>query len=195
MADSPGGNDGRDAGGDGISRRRLVQLLVVLAFGIPILIEGMTLLGFVENWTGGEDDVPTEGSTPTPVPSANPTATPVPVGEGEELLPETPQTDRVSAIRVDDTADGRELTLLVAVANDDAPAYRLQLSRLTTADGDQIQGGGSTDTLGPGESTTLTARWALPADAEPVTVEAVATTRTEAGETYVVREVVRLAIG
>jgi hypothetical protein len=191
----PSGGGGVDSAGaeDGLSRRRLVQLLVGLAFGIPLLVEGLTFLGLVENWTGGEE--PSEPSGPTTTPTEAPTPTPAPVGVGEELLPETPQTDRLTDARFAETDDGRELTLVVAVENRDAPAYQLRLSRLVTGAGEQVQGGGGTDSLARGESTTLTARWTVPADAEPAAVEAVATTRTEAGETEVVRRVVPLSVG
>lgn len=187
MAASSSGGDEDRAGTDGdIGRRRLVKLLVGLAFGVPLLVEGLTFLGLVENWTAGEGQ-PEPATTRPPEPSTTPT--PEPVGDGEELLPETPQTDRLTELRVADGEGGREVTLVVAVANDGDSSYRLRLSRLTTAAGDRIQGGGRTDTLSPGESTTLTARWTVPADARPTAVETVATTGSA-----VVRRVVPLAV-
>lgn len=176
--------DGGDGGGN-TSRRRLVRLLVALGFGVPLLVEGATVLGLVDEWVGGD-------ATPTASPAPTATPTPAPVGEGDELLPETTQVDRLAAVELAETADGRELTLVVEVENGGDASYQLRLSRLVTADGDQVEGGAATDTLDPGESTTLTARWTLPAGAEPAGVEVVALVR-PAGDSEVVRRVVRLA--
>ncbi|MFB6171519.1 MAG: hypothetical protein ABEJ23_03225 [Haloarculaceae archaeon] len=178
--DAPGGDDGD---GGGVSRRTLVRLLIALGFGVPILVEGVTFLGLVDNWVGGDQG--------TATPSRR---TPRPVGQGDELLPETAPTDRIVAATVEDTPDGREMTLVVSVENQTDASYQLQLSRLLTTDDEQIEGGGSTDMLGPGESQTVTGRWSLPAGARPAAVEVVGVIQRSEGNSNVVRRVVPLAV-
>lgn len=164
--------------GDGISRRTLVRLLVALAVGIPLLVEGMTFLGLVGEELGDGDAAGT----------ATPTAAPEGVGIGDELLPRTVPTETVVDAYV--AGPSWTFTMVVTVENGGDRRYELRLGRVTTDAGEAVEGGGDTGTIPPGESASVTARWDLPEGATPaaVDVEAVASD----GTTETVSERVQL---
>ncbi|MFC7172729.1 hypothetical protein ACFQL0_03920 [Haloplanus litoreus] len=73
--------DSADGTPGGLSKRTLIRLLVGFGIGIPILIEGLTFLGLLQNQFGGEGDDSTE-STATETDGA-----PEAVGVGDDMLP------------------------------------------------------------------------------------------------------------
>lgn len=164
-------------GGDEISRRNLIRLLVGLAIGIPVLIEAVTLVGLVDDLFGGDG---TDTPTDTPEPPG--------VGVGDELLPATAATDTVEASYI--AADGWAFALAVSVDNGGEATYELRLRSVTTEGGTTVDGGGESDPVPPGESGTVTGRWDLPEGSSPDTVEVVAVTRN--GTATTVEESVRL---
>jgi len=70
---------------DGIDRRTLVRLLIVVTIGVPILVEATTFLGLVSHSLGDEG-----GDTSSPTPPQDAT------GVGDDLLAETPRDERVT---------------------------------------------------------------------------------------------------
>ena len=167
-----------------MERRTLVRLLIVLAIGIPLLIEAATFAGlFGSRVLDGGDGTP--AGTATPPPDA--------VAVGDELLPRTPPADTVTGARVR-TVDGqRTFVMTVGVDNADQPGYELRLDALTTDAGTTVPGGGRSPQLGPGDSATVTGRWALPEGESPQSVIAVATLTDEAGERRTVTRRVTVA--
>lgn len=172
-----------------MERRTLVRLLVVLAIGIPILIEVATFGGlFGDRVLGGDGGPePTTTAPDTPPPDA--------VGVGDELLPETPQADTVTGAEVR-TVDGeRTFVLEVAVENDGEASYELRLDALTTDAGTTVSGGGRSAQIPPGENATVTGEWALSRGESPRTVIVVATLTDADGEPETVTSRVDLAVG
>lgn len=176
--DGPGEADGPD-GADGpgeadgsvrrLQRRTLIRLLVGLGIGIPIAIEAATFLGLVGQRFGfgdGEGEDGTTAGTETP---ARP-----PVGVGDELLPETQPTDRLTGAVVYATADRWRVELAVEVENRLDTAYELRLGDLTTDGGKTVAGGGTTGTMASGTTTTVTGTWEVPSGATPESVSVTA---------------------
>jgi hypothetical protein len=172
-------SDSREGpGGDEISRRNLIRLLVGLGIGIPVLIEALTLVGLVGDLFGGDDGTETPtGETEAPG-----------VGVGDELLPSTAPSDTVAASYI--AADGWTYTLTVGVDNGGDATYELRLRSVTTGGGTTVDGGGESDAIPPGESGTVTGRWDLPEGSSPATVEVVAVSRN--GTVTTVEESVRI---
>lgn len=162
--DAPAGPGGDAEGPFGLERRTLIRLLVGLGIGVPVLIEGATLLGLVGDLFGGGDES-----------TATPTETAAGVGLGDELLPAAPGTHTVQAAYV--AADGWTFTLSVGVENTTDRTYELRLRSVTTDGGDVVEGGGESGPIAPGETGSVTGRWELPDGASPDTVEAVAIAR------------------
>jgi hypothetical protein len=161
-----GGSAGGDAEGPfGLDRRTLIRLLVGLGIGVPVLIEGATLLGLLGDIVGGNGGE--ETATPTDAPEG--------VAIGEELLPDTPAADTVRAAYV--AADGWTFTFVVGVDNTTDRTYELRLRTVTTEDGRTVEGDASTGPVAPGESGSVTGRWDLPDGASPDTVDVVAVAR------------------
>jgi hypothetical protein len=131
-----------------MERRQLVKWLIVVAIAVPLLVEGITLLGLLNNEFGGDGD----DGTPTPLPDT--------VGTGDELLTETDQRETLRQATVDG-GDRWTLTLTVTVNNTGDRPYELVLGAVQTQDGKRVEGETSTGTIQPGESTTVTAQWSL----------------------------------
>lgn len=164
------GADGDPEDGFPISRRWLIRLLVGLGVGIPVAIEGATLLGLVGDRLFGGDG---EGGTTT-------TTTPRPeIGVDDELLPETAPTDRLTAARIDAGGDDWQLVLSVRVQNTGNTDYELVLGDIAVSDGTTVAGEFTTGRLPPGESAFVTGTWTLPTGTQP---ERVAVTATSYGE-------------
>lgn len=164
-----------------MKRRNLVRLLIALGIGIPILVEALTFLGLVENRLFGGGD----GRRPTPTPTRR-------VGVGDEVLPDTPQSEIVRELMI--LADGErwQFTMTVAVENPDDAPYEFRLGEVTLGDGTVVRGGGSTGRLPAGVSGTAAAQWSIPAGSTPQTVVAIGTV-SGGGTPAVSREEVQLA--
>ncbi|MFB6218235.1 MAG: hypothetical protein ABEH77_03490 [Halobacteriaceae archaeon] len=166
--DGTAGPDGPPGDGDGVSRRWLVRLLVGLGIGIPVLVEGATFARLVGNWLfGGEDREGTATAT---------TTTRRGVGVGDELLPDTAPTERVTSATVAAGEEAWRFVLSVEVENDGGVPYELRLGAVTTADGETVAGEATTGRVPPGESAFVTGAWELPPGATPASVAVVAAT-------------------
>ena len=170
-----------------MERSTLVRLLVVLAIGIPLVLEAATFAGLFDSRV-------LDGGPATETPTATPGAPPADaVGVGDELLPATPQRETVTAASVGREDGARTFRLTVAVENDAESSYELRLDALTTDRGKTVTGGGRTEQLPPGANTTLTGRWELAPGEDPRAVIVVATLTSPAGERETVTRRVTLA--
>lgn len=151
---------------DGISRKTLVRILVVLGIGIPLLVEGITFAGLLSSHLLGS-------SPDTATPTQTPTAAVERVGEGDELLAATPQTDTVTSASLTAESDSWVFTLSVRVNNTENHAYQLQLQSVTTSSGRQIDEV-STVTVLAGEQGTVTGQWRLPPGERPESITVLA---------------------
>ena len=139
-----------------VSRRTIVRVLVGAGIGIPVAIEGATLLGMLGEQFGGGDG------------SGEATSLTLANGGDDDLLPETPQVERL----VEATQRDRKFVAKVDVRNaGDAPAT-FALGPVVTGGGIRVDGVRETETVEPGDRTRLTAEWELPRGSEPATVEA-----------------------
>lgn len=159
-----------------ISRRTLIRILVGLGIGIPVVVEGLTLLGLVGDQFGGDGSDGTDTAT----------AADNGVGVGDELLPGTAPTETVVEGYV--TGDDWTFTLVVTVDNGSDRTYELRLGAVTTEDGDRVDGGRGTGSIEPGESASVTGQWSLPEGSTPESVDVVAV----AGDATEVERQVRL---
>ncbi|MFB6300785.1 MAG: hypothetical protein ABEH65_11035 [Halobacteriales archaeon] len=160
-----------------MKRRSLIRLLIGLAIGIPILIEGFTFFELFHQYLGGDTDSTPSPETRTDGASTTPTADQV--TQGDELLPETPQSEIVSAAVIEARSDSWPFTLTVTVNNDTDSAYELRLSAVTTSDGRTIGGNATTGRIEPGGSETVSGEWELSPGSTPVGVVVVAITYPE----------------
>ena len=143
-----------DADG-GVGRRRLIRWIAVLAFGVPVVIEGVTFGRlFVERLL--DDDGDGGG-----------------VGVGDEVLSSTATTGTVLASTVRGTGADRTYVLRVAVENDTDATVELRLAAARLADGTTVESVSSTGRIAPGERGEVTGVWALGADGDPESVRAV----------------------
>ncbi|GAB6860640.1 hypothetical protein ACFR97_08110 [Haloplanus litoreus] len=161
--------DSADGTPGGLSKRTLIRLLVGFGIGIPILIEGLTFLGLLQNQFGGEGDDSTE-STATETDGA-----PEAVGVGDDMLPETDRTETLASAVLRETSDDRwPLSLTVEVTNTGTADYEFQMFAVHLDDGRSVEGRTSTDRLAPDESRTVTGEWSVPAGSTPRSVDVVA---------------------
>ena len=157
---------------DGPGQSNMVRVLLVLAIGIPVLIEVVTFGGLVGHYVGGSGDA---------AGTATPTADPAGAGVGDEILAETGPTERIAAATVVAGDDSWQFVLTVNVSAPDAP-YELRLGTVTTGGGTAIDGSGATTgSLGAGQSGTVTGTWLLPTVERPDTVAVTAVTTPENG--------------
>lgn len=172
----------REEGLDEESRRWLIRALVGLAIGIPVAIEASTFVGLLnKHFGGGGTDTATSDETPTGRR----------VGVGDELLPETPQSDVLHYAAVHDEGDAWVFEATVLVENTGDVPYEARVGAATAGDGTRVEGSDATGQVPPGESATVTATRRLPAGAEP---ERLVVSGVTYGETTTsVRENVRLA--
>jgi hypothetical protein len=165
-ADTPADSDGDTPGG--ISKRTLIRLLVGFGIGIPLLVEGITFLGLLDQQFGGGEGDDGSGSTATETP------TPA-VGVGDDLLPETDRSETLaSAVLREVDGDRWPLSLTVEVQNAGDTDYEFQLLSVHLEDGRTVSGRTSTDRLAPGETRTITGEWSIPAGSTPRAVDVVA---------------------
>jgi hypothetical protein len=165
-SDAADADDDADADG-GLSKRTLIRLLVGFGIGIPLLVEGLTFLGLLEQQFGGDGTA--EGDA-TATDAADPG-----VAVGDDLLPETERSETLASAVLRETGDDRwPLSLTVEVENTGDTDYEFQLLTLHLDDGRTIGGRASTDRLSPGERRVITAEWSIPAGSTPGAVDVVA---------------------
>jgi hypothetical protein len=162
-------------------RRRLIMWVLVIAFAVPLIVEGLTLVGLVASYFG-PGGTPAAGPSPTPTPVAG-------VSEGQELLPDTDRTERVSTVTLRSDSGGWTLTATVQVDNTGDLPYELRLGAVTTDGGRQIEGSATTGRVNPGESATVSAQWDLPAGDRPSTLAVTAVEFDDGEQVLVDREV------
>ena len=159
--------DGGDDLGLPISRQTLVRIVIVIAIGIPIVLEGMTFIGLVGNQLADGDGGPADGGTPTDGPEFRTVAV------GDDLLAETDQAELLETAAVQ-AGDGWQFTLTVAINNTGAEGYAFRVTQITTKNGKTVDRVETTGPLGSGETTVLRGVWDVPSGEVPdrVTVEA-----------------------
>jgi hypothetical protein len=161
MSSAGDGTAGDEQGGT--SRRTLIRILIGLGIGIPILIEAATFLGLVGQQLSGDDGGGGDETTPTPEPDR--------VGTGDELLPETPATDTMAAATLLAREDVWKLSITAQVENTTEQSYQFEFGAIHLMGDETVDGGGESDALAPGESTTVTGRWDLPPGSTPLAVD------------------------
>jgi hypothetical protein len=158
-----------------------VRIFLILAFGLAFGIEGMTL---VRSYLldGGEE---TEQVASDEERAGADEQETVPLRIGDDLLPATAVSERVTEMRIQAQSNGLWVfRLVVSVTNDSTDGYRLSLRELTTDDGTSFEDAQSV-ACPPGDSTQLVATWPIGADARPAALTAEAefeagdSTRTE----------------
>lgn len=165
-ADDPAPSDAADADG-GLSKRTLIRLLVGFGIGIPILVEGVTFLGLLEQQFGSDEEGESDATATDTADSG--------VAIGDDLLPETVRSETLaSAVLREAGGDRWPLSLTVEVENTGDTGYEFQLLSLHLDDGRTVGGRTSTDRLSPGERRVITAEWSIPAGSTPAAVDVVA---------------------
>lgn len=157
--------DATDGGPEDRRRRRLLRLLVGLAIGIPVLVEGLTFAGLLGDRFGGGDG---DGGATTTATGG--------VRVGDVLPIDAPVETRLVAGELRQGEDAWTLELTVEVRNGGDHPFGLELSTVTTSDGAGVAGSASTGRVDPGETARVTETWALPANALPATLTVVTTT-------------------
>ncbi len=181
FVDDAGPGPPRDDGDDDVDRRRLIKYVLVIAFAVPLVVEGVTLVGLVGSYVG-DDATATPSSTATPAEA---------ITEGSQLLPETERDERVTTVGLQSSGDGWTLTLSVRVENSGDLAYELRLGAVTT-DGDrQAEGSATTGPIAPGGTATVSTQWTLPEGDRPDTI-AVTAVEFDDGDRVVVDRGVRV---
>ena len=165
---------------DDVSRRWLVRALVGLGIGIPILIEGATLLRMIRSFLFGD-----EGGGGTDTDDGGESA----VELGDELLPETPQPETLRRAVVISGESVWEFEARIRVENTGEEPYTFRVSALTTDEGNRIVDPASTEQLAPGETGTIEHVWRMPTGERPATLDVVASTEGAAGTDRVERTV------
>lgn len=145
-----------DDDGDGIDRRRLVRILIIVAIAIPILIEAVTFAGIVSHSLGDDGG---SAETPTTVPDG--------VGVGDELLEETGESETVETAYVRAMEDRWQFVLSVRVANTADDRYALRLNEVETGEGTNVTGLSATGPIESGETANVTGAWSLPESERP----------------------------
>lgn len=149
--------------GDDVTRRWLIRALVALGLGIPVAIEGATLVGLVESWLFGDGE---NGDAAASTTTASEPVTAV----GDDLLPTTDRAETLAEATVYARDDGWRFDLTVDVENRGDRPYELRLGTVTTQDGARVEGGASTGRLAAGESASLSASYDLPDGETPSTM-------------------------
>lgn len=165
-----------------MDRRQLIKYVIVVAILVPLVIEGMTLVGLVGQYLGGN------GDQATPDPTADGTAVEG-VREGDDLLAETARAETVSTMTLQSGSDAWTFTLSVQVRNDADTAYELRLGAVTTGAGKTVAGSATTGRVEPNGTAVVSAQWTVPSGERPERL-AVTALEYDGGETVVVdREV------
>lgn len=168
---------------DDVTRRWLIRALIALGFGVPIAVEGGTLLGMLDAqlFGGGGDE--SDGG------DATETSTEPVVAVGDELLPGTAPADTLTDAAVVTGDDGRRFEVTVAVENTSDRAYELRLGVVHTAAGTRVDGDASTGSLDPGASSVVTGVYDLPDGETPATLSVVGAEAVSTGERFTQRTV------
>lgn len=150
-------------------KRRLVVLIAVVGIGVPLLVEGWTLVEMLKKPFLGSDEAPTSTVTTTDR-----------VRAGDTILPSTRATETLSRTLLRAPRDRWELILEVRVKNATNHAYELVLGPVQTTDQTWVEGGGS-GRVSPGKSRTIRGRWVLPEGTTPDVLRVKAATYDETG--------------
>lgn len=147
-----------------MKRRNLVRLLVGVGIGIPITVELLTFTGLIEAEFLGTDEGGGDGAD-----------TPQDTGATveDEILPDTPQTERITALSHRIGPQSR-FRLAIAVENQGSARYRLDVDGVRF-DGDRVVTepveGAARLVLEGGESGELAATWPVPEGGEPTALD------------------------
>jgi len=143
--------------------KRWIKLLVAVGIGIPILIEVVTFGSMMVHSVG-----PQTGGAPTTATDASGAG----AVEGDAILSETPQDERITSARVVTRNDGWQFRLTVAINNTGEGSYALSLDHVTTRAGTVVTERVSTGRLAPGENRTISGTWLLPKGQRPESIQA-----------------------
>ena len=168
---------------DDATRRWLIRFLVGLGIGIPILIEGATLLRMVRSFLfggdgGGGGNESDDGGDTDPT-----------VDIGDEILTATPQPETLRRAVVISGESVWEFEATIRVENTGNEPYTFRVDAMTTDAGNRIADPASTEQLAPGETATIEHTWRMPAGERPGTFEVVGIVETAAGEDLTERTV------
>lgn len=170
---------------DGPEQTTLIRALIVVGIGLPIIIEVATFGGILSHHITGS---PSDGAAPAP--TETPTETFDGAAVGDEILRETSLTATITRGSVVTTDEGWQFLLTINATNADAVPRELTVGTVTTRSGSEVEGAGTTGTIEPGDSATVTGSWLLPKGQRPdsVTVTVVTSPKkeTETDETYTV---------
>lgn len=142
----------------------VVRFFLILAFGLAFGIEGMTLIRsyLIDGGEEAEEQVEYEEERGA--------ATPLRIGD--DLLPTTDISERVTEMQIQGRSDGPWVfRLVVTIANDREDPVRLMLRDLETDDGTVFDDEQSVR-CPPGDSTQLVASWPIGNDARPASLTA-----------------------
>ncbi|MDG5775923.1 hypothetical protein VB773_14035 [Haloarculaceae archaeon H-GB2-1] len=142
-----------------MERRTIIRLLLIFGIGIPILVEAATFAGLLGAHFG-------DGGAETTTTTAETTRVDA-VGLGDELLPETNQSERLTTLSLSDSGQYWILTMTVSVNNTGDHPYEVTLGAVVTNDDTPVDGSVSTGPIPAGESRTATGQWKLPAGETP----------------------------
>lgn len=176
--------DSTPDGDDGIDRRRLIMYVLAIAIAIPVIVEGVTLLGLVGNYVGGS--TPTAADTPT-----GGGTTVEGVLEGDELLSATAREERITTARLR-SGDGWTFTISVRVDNTGEVPYEVRLGAVSTDAGTSVSGRATTGAIAPNATGSVTAQYTLPSGERPQTIRVRAIEHGADGTTVVVNRTVRI---
>ena len=128
-----------------MERRNFIRALIAVAIGIPIAVEGTTFYKlFRERLSGSERPEDGDGTG---------------VGTGDDLLPETAQSETVTALERTESGEDAVFRLALDITNTGEEPYRLKVGPLVLADGSRVEGTTSTGEIPSGETATLEAEW------------------------------------
>ncbi|SEW19159.1 hypothetical protein [Halobacterium jilantaiense] len=167
-----------------VTRRWLIRAVVGLGLGIPVVVEGATLVGLVESWLFGDGEGDDAAASTT---TASEPATVV----GDDLLPTTDRAETLADATVYARDDGWRFELAVDVENSGDRPYELRLGTVTTQDGARVDGDAATDRLAVGESATLSASYDLPDGETPATMAVVGVEYVDGGGERFFQQTVR----
>lgn len=168
-----------DTAAEAHRRRTIIRLLVGFGIGIPVLVELATFVGLVEqSLLGGGDengDGGTAGGDGTETADRRSTGG---VGVGDELLPGTPQRERLSVASFRASENSWVLTLVATVENTGSTPYTVQFGPVGTDGGRTVEGSSRAVTVAAAETGQVTGTWQLSPGNRPASV----VVRTAAGD-------------
>ncbi|WP_181684558.1 hypothetical protein [Halorhabdus salina] len=159
-----------------MERATLVKVLLVVAIGIPLLIEGATFLSLFNQHLGSEDTA----GTPTPAPET--------FSVGDDLLTNVHGENVTATIEngsIQATDDAWLFTLEIDVQNSGPGPVAVNVGPLRTGDGTVGSTVAESGEIGPSASTTLFVQWSLPTGETP---QSLTVTRTRYGSDPITTE-------